>query len=65
MSVVFVDLFLRILKHVEQAVDRDPKLIAQTHHMVSHLFVQFLVSALSEYPFPLGEQAFPNLGSVE
>src|SRR4030095_4487285 len=56
MSVVFVDLFLSVLKHVEQAVDRDPKLLAQSHHMVGHLFVQFPVSALSEYPFMLRER---------
>src|SRR4030095_16386571 len=60
MSVRFVDLFLRVLKYVEQAVDRDPKLLAQTHHMVGHLFIQFPVSALSGYPFPLRGRLSPT-----
>src|SRR5262245_24234530 len=60
MSVVSVNLFLRVLKHVEQAVDRDLKLLAQTHHMVGHLLVQFAVSAPSEYPFILCESLSPT-----
>src|SRR4030095_6374694 len=52
--------FLRALKHVEQAVDRDPQLRAQTHHMVGHPFVQFPVSAPSNYPFPLRERLSPT-----
>ena len=60
MSLVFVDFFLRVLKHVEQAVDRDPKLLAQTHQLVGHLFVQFPVSAPSEYPFLLRERLSPT-----
>src|SRR5262249_9784915 len=59
-SLVFVDFFSRILKHVEQAVHRDLKLLAQTHHMVGHLLVQFVVSAPSEYPFLLRERLSPT-----
>src|SRR5262249_45135917 len=61
MNLVFVDLFLRVFKYVEQAVDRDPKLFAQTNHMVGHLFVQFPVSvAPSDYPFLRRERLPPT-----
>src|SRR4029079_16232093 len=60
MSVVFVDPFVSVLKHVEQAVDRNPKLRAQTQQLIGHFFVQIAISALSEFPFPLRKRLSPT-----
>src|SRR5262245_51608112 len=60
MNLVSVDFFLRVLKHIEQTVHRDAKPVAQTHHMVGHFFVQFPVSAQSDYAFPLRESLSPT-----
>src|SRR5262245_12697191 len=57
---ILVDFFLGILKHIEQAVDRDAKLLAQTYQVVGHFFVQFPVRAPSKYLFPLRERLSPT-----